>query len=383
MLENSLKIKTLDKKNSRILVVDDEPTNLKIVGEILKKDGLKFIFAENGAEALEAAKEEKPSLILLDIMMPVMDGISVCKELQKSPETSDIPIIFITAKAEREDIVRGFAVGAVDYITKPFKPEELLARVHTHLDLYLSRKNIKLLHDEKTELLTTIAHDIKNPSGAIYSISNLILEDIENDKFDLDQTGSLLKLIYSSSKGMYDLVEEILNTERQRNSNLDIAISKPINAVEIIQYLIDLNQIKANEKSILLDFEYEIEPYLKITRRILTEMFDNLISNAVKYSNKGGTINIKLIKTHEDYIRFEVADSAAVISPNAATKLFKKFVRGSEETNPNISSHGVGLSIVKRLVNMFEGRFGVNARIDSKGNLFYIEIPQTVSSSYI
>lgn len=119
-----------------VLVVDDEPKNLQLIGSLLRERGYDFAYASSGAQALEAVRNDPPDLILLDIMMPEMDGFEVCKRLKQDMATASIPIIFLTAKKETEDIVHGFHVGGVDYVTKPFQPEELLARVATHIQLH-------------------------------------------------------------------------------------------------------------------------------------------------------------------------------------------------------------------------------------------------------
>ncbi len=129
-----------------IMVVDDNPYNLQILGQLLQKEGYEITMAMNGIDALRSLKHEIPQLILLDIMMPDMDGYEVCSEVKKDDSLKDIPIIFITAKSEVDDIVKGFDVGGVDYVTKPFRARELVARVKTHIELKKARAEIEALH---------------------------------------------------------------------------------------------------------------------------------------------------------------------------------------------------------------------------------------------
>ncbi len=143
-----------DDKSSTILIVDDVPKNIQVVASFLKPEGYKLAFAQNGKNAIAQAKSQNIDLILLDVMMPEMDGFEVCSHLKESPNTRDIPVVFLTGKVETENIVQGFATGAVDYVTKPFNREELLARVKTHLELKRSREEIQNLYKElDTELL--------------------------------------------------------------------------------------------------------------------------------------------------------------------------------------------------------------------------------------
>ena len=139
-----------NKIGASILVVDDTLKNIQVLGTMLRKEGHQIHVAQNGAQALKVAQTTPLDLILLDILMPIMDGFETCKKLKESPQTKDIPVIFLTAKTESEDIVKGFELGAVDYVTKPFNSTELLARVNTHLSLYKLQKELERLVDERT-----------------------------------------------------------------------------------------------------------------------------------------------------------------------------------------------------------------------------------------
>ena len=162
---------------SLILVVDDISKNLQVVGTLLRKEGYRIVPATSGAQALERVRAETPDLILLDLMMPDMDGLEVCRRLKADPSTLSIPVIFLTASNEMEHLVQGFEVGAVDYVTKPFNPPELLARVRTHLELKHARDTIvrygqelSLLNEEKNEFMGIAAHDLRSPLGTIQGL---------------------------------------------------------------------------------------------------------------------------------------------------------------------------------------------------------------------
>jgi len=360
-----------------ILVVDDEPQNLKVIGEILKREGLRFIFATSGEEALEAVHSEKPSLILLDIMMPGHDGISICKMLKNDSEVSHIPIIFLTAKAERENVVDGFNAGGVDYVTKPFSSEELIARIRTHLDLYLSRIQLKALYERKSELISMLAHGVKNPAGAIYSIARSLILDIQNNEAELEEIHSFLKLIDASATGLADLVEKTLDQEQQEELQSGFHEEGISLIGELVEYLVTLNSIHAKKKGIQINYKRECEPEVQINSRTIIEMYDNIINNAVKYSRKDSDITIRLSipKTKPDYFRFEVHDSSELIAVEDREKVFMKFSKGGSSADSENSSHGVGLSIVKRLVSECDGQIGISQRTDRSGNIFYIELP--------
>lgn len=366
-------------KGTKVLIVDDEPQNLQLVGEILRRVDLPFIFAINGEEALEVAIEQQPTLILLDVMMPGTDGLGVCKELKANKLTEHIPVIFLTAASDASDIISGFAAGGVDYIIKPFIREELLARVHTHLNLHQARQQLKNLYQRKTELLTTLAHDVKNPAGAIAGLTSIIKEDLESsgDTANRSDLSMMLTLLNESATGMLQLVDETLNEEKLNANEIQRFTDVQISVNEVIDHLVQLNTILARKRNIELRFEASIQPTAGISRRFLTEMFDNLISNAVKYSRPDSTITIRLTpaSSFDNGFRIEVEDCAETITPALKEALFKKFAKGQKPPEDNQSSHGVGLAIVKRLVELYEGTIGVNSRSDASGNCFFLEIP--------
>ena len=142
-------------KKFNILIVDDASKNIQVVANILKQEGYQMAFARNGKTALSRAETMPFDLILLDIMMPEMDGYEACERLKKNPETKDIPVIFLTAKTDKESVLKGFGLGAVDYVTKPFNAAELLARVKTHLELKLAKEDLRNSRDQLQELNAT------------------------------------------------------------------------------------------------------------------------------------------------------------------------------------------------------------------------------------
>ncbi|MGE5680359.1 MAG: response regulator, partial [Bacillota bacterium] len=185
--------------NSVILVVDDVPQNLEVLGTLLRGRGFKVAFASDGEQAIKSATAKVPDLILLDVSMPGMDGFEVCRILKETPETFHIPVIFLTAKSETEEVVKGFDCGGVDYIIKPFKPAELISRVTTHLELKKSREDIALrkvveqklkaakekaeeLSRLKSSLLNNMSHEFRTPLISIIGYSQMMFDEIEDSE---------------------------------------------------------------------------------------------------------------------------------------------------------------------------------------------------------
>ena len=168
-------------KDFTILIVDDVPRNIQVVANILNSKGYKLLFSQSATKAIEIVKNKNIDLILLDIMMPGMDGYEVCREIKEIPDKKDIPVIFLTAKNDIESVTKGFRAGGVDYIVKPFNNEELVARVETHLKLkdafnviQEQNKELQELNKTKDKLFSIIAHDLRNPFNAIYMMSEVL-----------------------------------------------------------------------------------------------------------------------------------------------------------------------------------------------------------------
>jgi len=200
---------------SKILVVDDNPLNLKLLSTIMKNEGFDIIVAKDGIHGIKAAEEEQPSLILLDIMMPGIDGYEVCKKLKANPETQEIPVIFLTAKTDSEGVVKGFEVGAADYVTRPFNRIELLARIRTHLALKKTSDKVIDL-ERRNSILAMIAttnHEINQPLTVLTGNLFLLKESIGIAKLTEGQH----KLFARLEKSV-DRIKEILAKYRKADS---------------------------------------------------------------------------------------------------------------------------------------------------------------------
>jgi DNA-binding response OmpR family regulator len=213
-------IKTVGPQKTSILIVDDMPQNLQVLVNMLREKDYKISVAPGGRKALEMVDLFLPDLILLDIVMPQQDGFQVCKELKASPETKDIPIIFLSAKTETEDIVKGFDLGAVDYVTKPFKKAELLARISTHLELRKAREEIIRLEQKNAALAVgvTANHTINQPLTVLQGYFELFQESIENDLLT-EQQQRFLNRMKNSIERIKTFLSEMTNSTSIRFEN--------------------------------------------------------------------------------------------------------------------------------------------------------------------
>lgn len=364
----------------KLLIVDDNPLNLKVLEEHFKGFGFKITICKSGIEAIDICKNDIPDLVLLDIMMPMMDGFQVIDELKKNELTADIPIIFLTARTQTDDIVNGFTKGAVDYIMKPFNPEELTARVTTHLKMKdlvtkLEDQNKKLieLNAEKNHFLGIAAHDMKNP---IYSISmlakslrdekNISREDIEDFSNDIINTADRMLILIK------DLLD--INAIEQGMMKFDIT---NFDLLESLSSISDIYSERATAKKIKIYFEPRNDSYfIKTDKRAVFQVLDNLISNAIKFSPFGKNIYLEIEET-TDTILVSVKDEGPGISSEDKTKLFGKFSKLSAQPTADESSTGLGLSIAKNYVEALGGKIWCESNF-GEGAKFIFELSKNI-----
>ena len=359
---------------SRILVVDDISKNLQVVGTILRNEGYHVMPATSGLQALERVSAQPPDLILLDLMMPEMDGLEVCSRLKAEPLTRQIPVIFLTASNEMEHLMKGFEAGAVDYITKPFNAPELLARVRTHLELKHARERLREMNEEKNEFMGIAAHDLRNPLSAIQGYAEMIIEDAQSLAHrDLEGNGQRIR---EAAKRMTEMVQNFLDANRIERGELklNMAIS---DLSPLLQSVLETQSPHATAKGQMIQLELPPTPTLALADVSITlQVFENLVSNAVKYSPPGKKIFVRL-KAETGFVRFEVEDQGPGLSKEDQKKLFGKFARLSAKPTGGEHSTGLGLSIVKRLVEAMNGKVWCESEL-GMGAKFIVTIPQPI-----
>lgn len=360
---------------TRILVVDDITRSLQVIGTMLLGAGYEVMPTNSGARALERVRIQLPDLVLLDLMMPEMDGIAVCRRLQEDPLTARIPVIFLTASTEMEHLVRGFEAGAVDYVTKPFNPPELLARVRTHVELRQARERLREMNDEKNEFLGIAAHDLRSPLNAIKGYSELLLEDGDFKPGDAD----ILRKICDAATRMAGMVQNLLDANRIERGELRPNLV-PSDLSEVAAFVVDGQRPRAAAKNQSLQWVPSEEPAMAMAdRAILVQVLENLVSNAVKYSPPGKPIRVRVFP-RESVLRVEVQDEGPGLSAEDQKRLFGKFARLSARPTGGENSTGLGLSIVKRMVEAMNGRVWCESE-PGRGATFLVEMPRLSGSN--
>jgi two-component system, sensor histidine kinase and response regulator len=373
-------------KKPKILIVDDTAENINVLIRVFERTDYQISFAPNGKKALELISMEMPDLILLDIMMPEMDGFEVCKTIKANPETREIPIIFITAKDETEDIIKGFSMGAVDYIVKPFRAEEVCTRVQTQIknqafQRELILKNIRLmemdkevrdknqrlesLNELKDKFIGIAAHDLRNPLSSIKGFSEMLQED----DLSAEDRKEFVDMIYSISENMFALLNDLLDINLIESGKLNLVLQNS-NLGELTKKQISINRTIANKKNIKIKFidlgcvdsEFDYDR--------ISQVLNNFLNNAIKFSPRETTLRVKLSHLN-DFNKVEVIDEGPGILQEEQKKLFGEFQKLSPRPTAGETSTGLGLAIAKKIIIAHKGFIGVKSETGHGSNFFF------------
>ncbi|PID89489.1 MAG: hybrid sensor histidine kinase/response regulator [Bacteroidia bacterium] len=373
-------------KKSKILVVDDNFDNVFLIKSSLMLNDLETEEAYSGKEAIEKVLADPPDLILLDIMMPEMDGYEVCKILKDNEQTRHIPIMFITAKREYDDIVKGFKLGAVDYVSKPFNEQELFVRINNHLELKkskeqieeqnkeLNRKNLQLteLNQTKDKFFSIVAHDLKNPFNTILGFAKLLVFKMQ--KYKPEQIHEFSKLIYDASEKGYKLLENLLEWSRSQTGRIQY-VPEIINLAALADNTIDLFKGGAATKSISLSSDVAADDFAYGDEYMIKTILRNLVSNALKFTENEGSVSISTQEAGEDFIEVLVMDTGIGIQKEKREQLFNIGTHFSTKGTANESGTGLGLILCKEFVEKNGGTIRIESEL-KKGSTFIFSLPK-------
>lgn len=347
---------------------------------MLDEVGYATTFATSGKQALERVQTAKPDLILLDLMMPEMDGLEVCERLKANWEQREIPVIFLTASHEQDHLLQAFEVGAVDYVTKPFNALELLARVKTHLELKYTRDRLQKTMRElvvtrdaaleatraKSQFLATMSHEIRTPMNGVLGMTELLLKtDLNYQQIDFVQT------LKASGEGLLMIINDILDFSKLEAGEMRLG-REQFDLTATVESMLKLFNPQAEAKAIKI--ACDLDPYVPVRLRgdvyRLRQIISNLIGNAIKFTEEGEVLlkveinqesAAKLNSDGDISLYFSVRDTGIGIAPESQAKLFKSFSQVDTSTTRKYGGTGLGLAICKQLVQLMGGEIGCSS----------------------
>ncbi|MDH5681638.1 MAG: hybrid sensor histidine kinase/response regulator [Spirochaetota bacterium] len=346
-----------------ILIVDDTPKNIQVLGSVLENEGYEVSLSTNGKMAIEAANKILPDLILLDVVMPEMDGYEACAKLKESSLTQSIPVIFLTARTEPDDIVKGFQSGGVDYITKPFNIPELLARVETQIRLKNSLEKIESISREQQELLHILCHDLMNPIA--YMLGSLDL--LERNPEQFPQFAGDMKSAMLNSKEIIDLVRTLRAYEEKK---LSFELEK-LSLFDIISdsLLIVRDLLKRKKIQLLFDVQKDIIIWAERIS-LVNSVINNVLTNAIKFSFEQGQIEIKATENKDGTILI-VEDQGIGMPATILNSLFDMSKPTNRAGTQGEQGTGFGMPLVKKFMDAYGGAIEIESNEKQEGKSWH------------
>lgn len=382
---------------STILVVDDHPENLKVLTTYLRNLGCGIRVAMSGEKAIELAEDFLPDLILLDVMMPGINGFETCRQLKQSERTQEIPVIFMTALAEMTDKLQGFEAGGVDYITKPLQHEEVIARVKAHLLVQHLQKQLRLKNElveeqnlnlqqlnaalnrsnaNKDKFFSIIAHDLRSPFAGLIGLTELILDDI--DGVGKDEIRHYVLQLKESAEKLFELLENLLTWSRLQRQAMEY-FPQRMDLRTFVMRNFALFASVSEQKQITIRHTIDEPLWAYADVDMVNTVMRNLISNALKFTKPGGTITISG-HVESDYICFSVADTGIGLTPEQLAKLFRIEEKFQRTGTAGERGTGLGLILCKELIEKNHGQIWGECG-NGKGSVFHFTLPASAPDS--
>lgn len=362
----------------KILIVDDVMSNVLLLKVLLTNEKFAIATSSNGRQALEQVEKENPDLVLLDVMMPDMSGFEVAQHLKSNPNTADIPIIFLTALNSTADIVKGFQVGANDFISKPFNKEELIIRVTHQISLVAAKRLILSKTEElqrtiagRDKLYSVIAHDLRSPMGSIKMVLNMLILNLPSEKIGAEMY-ELLTMANQTTEDVFSLLDNLLKWTKSQIGKLNV-VYQDVDLVEVTDGVIEIFSMVASLKKIKIR---EMKPEKMMVNAdidMLKTVVRNLLSNAIKFSKENSEVLVKMEEV-DGMAVVSVQDYGCGISEEGQKKLLHTDTHFSTFGTNNEEGSGLGLLLCKDFVVKNGGKLWFTSK-EGEGSIFSFSIP--------
>lgn len=362
----------------KILIVDDVMSNVLLLKVLLTNEKFAIATASNGRQALEQVEKENPDLVLLDVMMPDMSGFEVAQHLKSNPNTADIPIIFLTVLNSTADIVKGFQVGANDFISKPFNKEELIIRVTHQISLVAAKRLILSKTEElqrtiagRDKLYSVIAHDLRSPMGSIKMVLNMLILNLPSEKIGAEMY-ELLTMANQTTEDVFSLLDNLLKWTKSQIGKLNV-VYQDVDLVEVTDGVIEIFSMVASLKKIRIR---EMKPEKMMVNAdidMLKTVVRNLLSNAIKFSKENSEVLVKMEEV-DGMAVVSVQDYGCGISEEGQKKLLHTDTHFSMFGTNNEEGSGLGLLLCKDFVVKNGGKLWFTSK-EGEGSIFSFSIP--------
>ncbi|WP_455671804.1 ATP-binding response regulator [Phocaeicola sp.] len=368
----------IDHSEYTILVVDDVISNVLLLRVLLTNEKFKVITANNGKEALVHAAEAQPDLILLDVMMPEMNGFEVAEKLKADPLTQNIPIIFLTALNTTADIVKGFKVGANDFISKPFNKEELIIRVTHQISLVAAKRIILRQTEElrrtimgRDKLYSVIAHDLRSPMGSIKMVLNMLILSLPAERIG-EEMYQMLSMANQSTEDVFALLDNLLKWTKSQIGKLNV-VYQDFDIIETISSVLEVFSLVAGVKNIKVHFDVQGKIDVHADVDMMKTIVRNLLSNAIKFSFTDSEITVNAV-VDDNMAVVSVKDGGKGMSEEEQQKLLKTETHFSKYGTNNEEGSGLGLLLCQDFAMKNGGRLWFESE-EGKGSTFFFSVP--------